>query len=278
MTKSITASLTDLGLSEYEAKAYVALIRKNPATAYEIGKSSGVPTSKIYEVLKKLIEKDTVSISEKGRIRKYIPIEPDEFLDKRRLRLDAAITSVKRLAHMKGESESSAVWSITDYDYLTEKAQRMIDGAVATVLISTWKEEMERIESSVREATKRDVQAAIVHFGNTRLRLGQMYHHPIEDTIYYEKNGRGLIVVADSKEVLMGAVYKYGRVEGAWSRNRGFATLAEDYIKHDIYIMKIIRRYDRHLKERFGSRYEKLRDIFKDEDAASNQVKINNYQ
>lgn len=269
MTKSITASLTDLGLSEYEAKAYLALVRKNPATAYEIGKSSGVPTSKIYEVLKKLIEKDTVSISEEGRIRKYIPVEPDEFLDKRRFKLDAAITSVKdRLAHIKLESESSSVWSITDYDYLTEKAQRMIDDAVATVLISTWKEEMERIERSVVGATRRNVQTAIVHFGNTRLRLGQLYHHPIEDTIYYEKNGRGLIVVADSKEVLMGTVYKYGRVEGAWSRNRGLATLAEDYIKHDIYIMKIIRRYDRQLKERFGNRYEKLRDVFKDKDAA----------
>lgn len=268
MPKSITASLTYLGLSEYEAKAYLALIRKNPATAYEIGKSSGVPTSKIYEVLKKLVEKETVSMIEKGRIRRYIPIEPDEFLDKRRVRLDATITSVKdRLAQMKGDSESSVVWSITDYDYLTEKARRLIDNAAATVLISTWKEEMERIESSVREATKRNVQAAIVHFGNTRLRLGQLYHHPREDTIYYEKKGRGLIVVADSKEVLMGTIYKYGRVEGAWSRNRGFAILAEDYIKHDIYIMKIMRRYDRQLRERFGNRYEKLRDIFRDEDA-----------
>ena len=49
--------------------------------------------------------------------------------------------------------------------------------------------------------------------------------------------------------------------------NRGFVTLAEDYIKHDVYMMKIVRRFDTTLKGRFGYKYEKLRDIFKDEEA-----------
>ncbi len=118
----------------------------------------------------------------------------------------------------------------------------------------------------MKEALERKVQVVTVHFGPTKIRPGRVYQHPIEDTIYREKNGRGIVVVADSKEVLMGTILRYGRVEGAWSRNRGFITVAEDYIKHDVYIMKIIMRYDRLLKERFGSRYEKLRDIFSDEE------------
>ena len=113
---------------------------------------------------------------------------------------------------------------------------------------------------------RRDVKIAIIHFGSSKIRIGQLYQHPIEDTVYQEKGGRGIVIVADLKEVLMGTIFKYGRIEGAWSRNRGFITMAEDYIKHDIYIMKIVRRYDRLLKERFGNRYEKLRDVFKDEE------------
>ncbi|NCO67371.1 MAG: hypothetical protein GW873_02305 [Nitrospirae bacterium] len=31
-------------------------------------------------------------------------------------------------------------------------------------------------------------------------------------------------------------------------------------------MVEIVRRFDRLLKERFGNRYEKLRDIFKDEE------------
>ena len=61
-----------------------------------------------------------------------------------------------------------------------------------------------------------------------------IYQHPIEDTIYNEKGGRGLVLVAVTKEALMGTIFPDYRVEGAWSVNQGFVTLAEDYIKHDI--------------------------------------------
>ncbi len=54
------------------------------------------------------------------------------------------------------------------------------------------------------------------------------------------------------------------RVSGAWSRSEGFVLLAEDYIKHDVYIMKIVARFDRPLVKRFGRGYWRLRDIFSD--------------
>ena len=119
---------------------------------------------------------------------------------------------------------------------------------------------MRRFEKILKKAESRKVRIAVIHFGVPEVKIGQVLQHPIEDTIYAEKGGRGLVAVADSKEVLMGTIFGDGSVEGAWSRNRGFATMAEDYIKHDIYIMKIVRRLDRSLKERFGNRYEKLRD------------------
>ncbi|MBW2364395.1 MAG: hypothetical protein JRF25_04815 [Deltaproteobacteria bacterium] len=101
------------------------------------------------------------------------------------------------------------------------------------------------------------------------MRAGQIFKHPIEDTIYNEKGGRGFVIIADSKEALMATVFEENRVEGAWSVNKGFVTLAEDYVKHDIYIMKIVRRFDRQLIERFGENYVKLRDIFNDEETGN---------
>jgi sugar-specific transcriptional regulator TrmB len=141
----------------------------------------------------------------------------------------------------------------------------MIDSAAVSVLISTWKEELALLEHKIRDALQRKVGVAVVHFGFPELKLAQMYRHPIEDTIYREKGGRGIVVVTDSKEVLMGTVSKDNKVEGAWSMNRGFVMMAEDYIKHDVYIMKIVGRFSGLLRKKFGSRYEKLRDIFKDE-------------
>jgi sugar-specific transcriptional regulator TrmB len=162
----------------------------------------------------------------------------------------------------------SSVWNITDYDYLLNKGKQMIRTATRTILLSVWKEELDQIEDMLRDALSRNVGIAIIHFGQTRFKCGQVYQHPIEDTLYHEKGGRGLVAVADSGEVLMGTIFKYRRVNGAWSRNRGFIAMAEDYIKHDIYIMKIVRRYDNLLKNRFGSRYEKMRDVFSDEEVS----------
>ena len=75
------------------------------------------------------------------------------------------------------------------------------------------------------------------------------------------------VIISDSKEALMATVFEENRIEGAWSVNKGFVTLAEDYVKHDIYIMKIVQRFDSQLIDRFGENYVKLRDIFQNEEA-----------
>jgi len=259
-----------LGLSEYEAKAYLSLLHENPATAYETGKASGIPTSKVYEVLKKLVEKGIASIVDEGKTRQYIPITPDEFLDRHKSLTESIVGSLRvELSRIKGKQEVSYIWNITNYDYLMYKVKQSIEEASKTILVSVRAEEMVLIEDELRRALTRGVRIAIVHFGLPKIKIGQMYPHPIEDTIYYEKGGRGLVVVIDSREILTGTIFKNNEVEGAWSMNRGFVTLAEDYIKHDIYIMKIVKRFDRILKERFGVKYAKMRDIFTDEEATS---------
>jgi len=265
--KTPISQLMELGLSEYEAKGYVSLLKEYPSTAYELGKTSGIPTSKIYEVLKKLTGRGMVTVIAEGKSKRYLPIALEDFLSRHKKEMETVMQSVREnLSEKASGRESISIWNIVDYDFLIEKAGGMIDGASHTVLISIWKEELERIEDKVRDALDRGVKVAILHFGNSRLRLGKLYQHPIEDTVFQEKGGRCFTVVADSKEVLMGTVLKYGIVEGAWSRNRSFITMAEEYVKHDIYIMKIITRFDRLLKERFGIRYEKLRDIFTDKE------------
>jgi sugar-specific transcriptional regulator TrmB len=267
--KAMISQLIELGLSEYEAKVYLSLLRENPATAYEIGKVSGVPTSKVYEILKKLIEKGIITITDQGKTKKYVPIEPDDFLDKHMNMTSMIVESLKKeLSNIKGIIELPSVWNITDYNYLIEKIKHMIEDAAQTILITIWKDELELVEDKIRDAFKRNVKIAIVHFGQSKFRVGQVYQHPIEETIYNEKGGRGIVLAVDSREVLMGTIFKFNRVNGVWSRNKGFVTLAEDYVKHDVYIMKIVKRYDRCLQERFGKRYEKLRDIFKDEEVA----------
>jgi sugar-specific transcriptional regulator TrmB len=253
------------GLSEYEARAYVGLLGRHPATAYELAKASGIPTSKIYEVVARLEEKEIISAMAGDGTKKYIPLEPGEFVETRRNLMSSTLATLAGELHAAGEgADISYIWNIREYDYLIDKALRTTKEARETLLVSAWHEEMALLTAALREAEQRGVKVAVVHFGRVKEKAGQLYTHPIHDTIYAEKGGRGLVMVADTASALVGTIFDEHAVEGAYSTNRGFVTLAEDYIKHDIYVMKLVRRFDRELTERFGPRYEKLRDVFTD--------------
>lgn len=48
------ALLQRLGFGDYEARTYITLLQRRPLSGYELAKSSGVPRSNIYTVLRKL--------------------------------------------------------------------------------------------------------------------------------------------------------------------------------------------------------------------------------
>jgi sugar-specific transcriptional regulator TrmB len=268
VVNTLTERLSSIGFSDYEAKAYIALLSKNPVSAYEVAKTSGIPTSKIYEVLSRLSEKKVVSTLGEDGARKYMPVDPDEFIAGFRNSMETNLKALEEdLSQLSKKSAVSYIWNILDHEYLMEKAHRTILDARETLLVSIWKEELASLDAFLKTTEAKGVRIAMVHFGKPSVRIGQLYPHPIEETLYNEKGGRGLVIVADSRTALMATIHKDDMVEGAWSTNRGFVTLAEDYIKHDVYIMKVVRRFNRELIDKFGPRYEKMRNVFEDEEA-----------
>ncbi len=264
--KTAILKLTRLGLSEYEAKAYVSLLRESPLTAYEIAKKSTVPSSKIYEVIKRLETRHMVQSIHAERTRMFIPTPPEEFIERFRAVVEDNLKAVKyELGSFRSGIDTSYTWHIKDYDNLILRVKRMLDTSKEVVLLSVWPEEIEVLTGPLREAESRGVKIAIIHYGATNIRIGQVYRHPVEDTTFALKKVRGFSLVVDSKEALTGKIDGH-EPEAVWSMNEGFVMMAEDHIKHDIYVMKIVSRFDPLLKKRFGFRYEGLRNVFRDED------------
>ncbi len=265
VVNKITERLMALGLTEYEARTYVALLGSNPATAYETAREAAIPTSKIYQVLDRLESRNMVlGVVEEGK-KRYVPARPDDFIAGQKRRMETTIEALKTdLAGAHRETEISYIWNVKDIGALLGKAERMIADSEREILLSAWCDEAAALEPALAGAAARGVRIATVLFGDCSLATGAIFHHPIKDTLYNEKGGRGLTVVTDAGTALTGTIYDNGRTEGAWSMNRGFVTLAEDYIKHDIYIMKIVVRFERELIGRFGDNYRLLRDIFTD--------------
>jgi sugar-specific transcriptional regulator TrmB len=73
--------LTRLGLTSYEAKAYLALTRRGSSTAAQVSRLAGVPRQRIYDVLATLVEKGLAS-SKPGRVVKYAATAPELALER----------------------------------------------------------------------------------------------------------------------------------------------------------------------------------------------------
>jgi sugar-specific transcriptional regulator TrmB len=76
------ASLRDLGLSEYEARAYRALFSTGPTTAKELSEVSDVPMGRIYDVLNSIEQHNLVRSQTASRPKKYVAVEPETALNR----------------------------------------------------------------------------------------------------------------------------------------------------------------------------------------------------
>lgn len=85
VSEATTKALRELGLTEYETRAYVALVSGGQMGASEVSSKSGVPYSRIYDILGKLEEKQFIQIK-RGRPTTYIAKAPTEVV--RLIRLD----------------------------------------------------------------------------------------------------------------------------------------------------------------------------------------------
>ncbi|MBY8989887.1 MAG: TrmB family transcriptional regulator [Candidatus Lokiarchaeota archaeon] len=79
--ENVKESLRSIGLTDYEISIYLTLISKGPMDARELSEASGVPYSRIYNILTQL-EKDKLFIikEEESRPSRYFAKSPDEAL------------------------------------------------------------------------------------------------------------------------------------------------------------------------------------------------------
>ncbi len=260
--------LKQLGFSSYEAKAYIGLLEHQPVGAYELAKRTQIPTSKIYETINKLLNRDVIQFSEPDCADNptYVALPAEDLTD----RLNQQISQKTRallplLQPLQHNRAPDLIWPISEMDMLQEKTLGILASAERCILISCWPEELHWLREPLQAAEIRGLDIALVHFGQPQQKIGATYHHPAEKTLYSEKGGRGLTLVTDSSQVVIANIRENGEVDACWSRNRAFVTVAEDYVKHDVYITKVTKDLSTEVVRRYGSDYEKLRNIYNPE-------------
>jgi sugar-specific transcriptional regulator TrmB len=151
---SIINNLLGAGLTQYEAKAYAALVELGESQTGKLSKKSGVPTSHLYPTLESLQEKGLVSYKLKNNVKVFQPGAPEtlqqlyeqqqEALKQQQSHVTNAIANLKALP--KNQE------SISNYQYfegingikalfreINEQMKKNSKAVVLSANIETWK-------------------------------------------------------------------------------------------------------------------------------------------
>ena len=143
VSETTLKALKQLGLTEYETQAYLALVAGGQMGASDVSTKSKVPYSRIYDVLGRLEEKQFIQIK-KGRPTTYIAKAPTEVM--RLVRLDweerlkessrVVVEELQPLFEKETKVTTRDVWVVHGRASILAKAMEMLDSAKEEVLLS----------------------------------------------------------------------------------------------------------------------------------------------
>lgn len=262
MRLEIVEILKKLDFTEYEAKAYLALLEKSPLTGYGVALNSGVPRSKIYEVLDGMAERGEVIISH-GAPSLYIALNPEELINKKRVRTESTIKKANKLLEQyKVHIENSDnIWNINGRDEIIGRICEIIKKANHSILLEFWADDLDAISSELKEASARGVDILIVSNCDLALDYARIFKSTITDEhLDYKDDERWIAISADSNEILLGVISLGNESLAAWTSHHSFVGPINELIKRDIYIMEIFKDHEELLESSYGKNLVHLKE------------------
>ncbi|MEW6425445.1 MAG: helix-turn-helix domain-containing protein [Bacillota bacterium] len=260
--------LVELGLTVYEAKAYLALLKYHPSKAHEVSKLSGIPAARVYEIISRLVEKGlAVPIGNDPIL--YEPLPAKEFVRMHRARLEHIVGKVEeQLENIASGPAAEVLWHITGYENLLAKAREIINLATRQVLLSLWTPQIIDLYSDLTAVHSKGISVVTIHFGENpsgcpQWPVGQVYRHQMSPTVH-ERHGSELLISVDGLYGLIMNRASGRDWEGFWTSNPAIVRVITNYIRHDIYLAKITGRYKDMLESVYGENMELLLDVEKD--------------
>ncbi|HEK8843471.1 TPA: TrmB family transcriptional regulator [Clostridioides difficile] len=240
---NIINELQNIGFTKYESQIYISLLKESPLTGYEISKLSGVPQSKVYENITKLLNNNIIINVGTDPI-KYIPINPNELLKNKKKEFDNSMDNLKNSLRILNKSKSvEYVLNIKGDKNILKKAIEMIKNAKQEIIISCPYEEILELKKELLIAYKKNINIEILLLENKSLKgLDNIHIHggnktTLENKMLY----KGIILIVDNDEILTGNLSEGSEAISIWTKNSNILYIGVQYIKHEIYISEQIK-------------------------------------
>lgn len=256
------SQLRQLGFTDYESRAYLALCDSHPATAYEVSKGAKLPKSNVYNVLKSLELKEAIQPVSENPVR-YVPRDPEEFFgqvaDSTRDICRTLSTAIKKKTET---NDDIYIWSFRSERSIRKKLQELIAGAQEEIWLKTSAQMADFHLSEILEAANRGVRVMIILSGDPPHELSSNPHiHVIPHEgsgVAVSKSAEGLLtMVVDFTDLFVSKLT--GDVICSYSRNSALMYVFITWFTHEMFLAEIYARHGAEMDASFGPRFSNLR-------------------
>ena len=240
LRENLIVSLKEFGLSDYEAKAYLALTLNGPLTASGVAEKGRIPQSKVYSILKSLSGK-FLAESWNGKPMKFRTVEPKiafkKILERKKMRIEnlkqkseVMLTQLKPLEGFK--TQNFGLWTSSGKQACMEKAAEMLSrskkfGFATTSRFSRYPP----LDNAYQKALKRGVKIRML--GTSKLDEASRAR-----ALWYQRQGadirikplkvRPIIGIVDNSEVSF-RIDKSDNPDILWSNDPALTIVLKKY-------------------------------------------------
>jgi HTH-type transcriptional regulator, sugar sensing transcriptional regulator len=223
--------LQALGFSQYEARAYCALLQKSPANGHEVAKTAGIPTSKVYETLERLRTKGAVLV-QRSEPTLWAPVPHRDLVGRLRQDMESTFSAVEQgLAQLGHEQDTALTWSLSGHGHVVDSMRRAIDRARERLTGAIPAAALSELAPALRAAAERGVTVDLVTDAGAAAEL------PDGDGVRVRRRSGGgpdrdrlAVVVGDGEETVLADLGR-DRPEGMWTHHPAIALLAAEHLR-----------------------------------------------
>ncbi len=251
----VIESLKELGFNSYEAKVYVALLKKYPATGYEVAQLADIPQSRAYDTLKAL-ENEKIVTSSGEKPQTFTPVKPKELTKRFRRKVEANLEFLeKKLPDVKVDY-NEPIHSVSGENQIRNKIIEIIKSAKQEIYLEIWSYDFKYLEQYLFDAYNRGLEIKIVGYDNFQCTFGTIFKHRNGREIERTLGGRKIFLLVDDNEGLFGS----SEEKVTWTKNSDIIMLIKEFIVHDMYLLDIEYNFPEQLKYFYGIGLKRLKD------------------
>ena len=226
----LVEKLKEIGFNTYEAKVYIALLKKYPATGYEVSKLANIPQSRTYDTLKVLEEKNVVAATNTKPV-SYTPVKPKQIISSYQKKMNSTINYLEKHLPEVKDTYKEPIITVNGKQNIQNKILEVIQNAKREIYMEIWHQDFKIFEQELLNAYNRNVEIRIVGYDNFSSKFGLVFEHAFAKDIEMSLGGRMVIIAADDSEGIVGKISSYKNdiadTNIIWTQNKGFKRLKD---------------------------------------------------